>query len=144
MDKDNRLGNLDPDGGIAEWPEFDINGSPFSIPANRINVGAGHFVVVPAGFKNWNLINVLKVKFGAAPQQAAVIEAPASPIVAAAIEAAASEQPAPVSSEPVTPAEIPVVVDGRPVVSDESPVMIDPSLSADESPAPSSGRRRNS
>ena len=36
MEQDNRLGRLNPDGGVAEWPEFDVNGSAYSIPASRI------------------------------------------------------------------------------------------------------------
>ena len=57
---DARLGKLNADGGILEWPAVNIYGSGYTLPATSVRVGDTTFVIVPAGFTEWDLVEALK------------------------------------------------------------------------------------
>lgn len=59
-EKDLRIGTLKEDGTLLEWPRYNIVGAQYQPPANRQDIGGGRFVVIPAGFTRWELVDVLK------------------------------------------------------------------------------------
>lgn len=55
---DNRIGSDTPDG--RQWPAVDVNGAVYGRPASTMSIGGGAFVVIPAGFNQWQIIDEIK------------------------------------------------------------------------------------
>lgn len=63
---DNMLGKVD-EKGVFTWPKTDILGAAYVQPASRVNLNAQTFVVIPAGFDRWELIEDIKNSIGKLP-----------------------------------------------------------------------------
>lgn len=57
---DEMLGKLDENGNVTEWPKFNVMGAEYVPPSSRVNVSASSFVVIPAGFTQWELLEPFK------------------------------------------------------------------------------------
>ena len=64
---DDILGTLDSDGAVQVWPKLNIMGGSYTPPASRVIVGAGQFVVLPAGFTAWERVEEVKAALGVKP-----------------------------------------------------------------------------
>lgn len=53
-------GSYNSDGSIKEWPELDIQGSPFERPATRYDLKDGRFVVLPQQFDASQIFQTLE------------------------------------------------------------------------------------
>lgn len=59
---DNILGKMDENGAVVEWPQQNIMGGSYTPPGNRVTVGVGVFVVIPAGFTQWERVEDIKAQ----------------------------------------------------------------------------------
>jgi len=59
---DNKLIGTISDDNTIEWPKTDVLGGLFSIPATRHALTEKTFVVLPAGFNQWELLEEMKGK----------------------------------------------------------------------------------
>jgi len=59
-DLNSKIGTVDTDGNVTEWPKRNINGGEYTPPSNRIGVGVGRFVVLPPGFTAWEKVDEIK------------------------------------------------------------------------------------
>lgn len=64
---DERIGTTNADGSKS-YPKVDINGASYSKPATTAGIGGGRFVVVPVGFKDFDMLEEFKPKPVAKPK----------------------------------------------------------------------------
>lgn len=57
---DERIGLYNDNGSIVQWPSVDVIGGSYNRPPTTHNLDAQHFVVLPAGFDDWALLDELR------------------------------------------------------------------------------------
>ena len=60
------IGTLNPDGTFKKWPTLNIQGGRYNKPATTQPISPEYFVVLPAGFIDWDVVKTLKEQYGGA------------------------------------------------------------------------------
>ncbi len=57
------IGTLNEDGSFKKWPALNVNGGRYAKPATTQIISSEFFVVLPAGFTDWDSIKALRERY---------------------------------------------------------------------------------